>query len=76
MAKWIYFTVRSIYFMIKSIDLAAQKGYLQARQSGGTKYKFLILRSLQKMAQFPKAEADVSALAVAKHLKWEMRVGY
>jgi len=44
--------------MAKSIDF-------MARQSGTNEYNLLFLRSLCKMAQFPKAEADVVALANA-----------
>ena len=36
-----------------------------ACQGGETQYKFLILKSLQKIVQFPKVEADVSALAMS-----------
>jgi len=43
--------IKSVYFAAKSIDFAAGKGYLQARQSGYLQCKFLILRSLRKMAQ-------------------------
>jgi len=64
-AKSVYFIAGSIGITVKSIDFTAKKAVKRPVKAEKTQYKFLILRSLRKMAQFPKAEADVSALTMS-----------
>ena len=46
--KSVDFVTKSVYFMVKSIDFTAQKGYSKSCQSGKVRFKSLNIRQLGK----------------------------